>query len=111
PIVIADDGARYPSALETIAVPHVHPDLDFVLSTVAGHLFGYEAALAIDASARPLHEARAAIEAAAPGRPEALLDRLAPRIDCPARRFHDGLRAGSYDGSLEASTSVRVASL
>jgi glucosamine--fructose-6-phosphate aminotransferase (isomerizing) len=111
PIVIADDGARYPSALETIAVPSVHPDLDFVLATVAGHLFGYEAALAIDASARPLHEARGAIEAAAPGRPEALLDRLSPRIDGATRRFHDGLRAGIYDGTLEASSGARIASL
>ena len=71
-----------------------HPDLDFVLATVAGHLFGYEAALAIDASARPLREARGAVEAAAAGAPEELLDRLAPRLDAPARRFLDGLRAG-----------------
>ncbi len=111
PIVIAEDGARYPAALETIAVPSVHPDLDFVLATVAGHLFGYEAALAIDASSRPLREARAAVEAAAHGEPTELLDRLAPRLVDPARRFHDGLRAGSFDGSLEASTAVRIGSL
>ncbi len=29
---------------------------------MVGHLFGYEAALAIDAQARPLREARAAID-------------------------------------------------
>ena len=39
-----------------------HPQLAFVLAAMAGHLFGYEAALAIDAQARPLREARAAIE-------------------------------------------------
>ncbi|MBM3671652.1 MAG: SIS domain-containing protein [Actinobacteria bacterium] len=111
PIVIADDGTRYPAALETIPVPSVHPDLDFVLATVAGHLFGYEAALAIDASSRPLHDARAAVEAAASGDPAALLDRLAPRLEAPSRAFHDGLRAGTYDGSLEASTASRVGSL
>ncbi|MEX0664031.1 MAG: SIS domain-containing protein [Acidimicrobiia bacterium] len=111
PIVIAEDGARYPAALDTISVPSVHPDLDFVLATVVGHLFGYEAALAIDASGRPLREARAAVEAAAPGPPAALLDRLGPRLDGPARRFHDGLRAGTYDGSLEASTAARIGSL
>ena len=44
--------------------PLVHPDLAFVLCTMAGHLFGYEAALAIDASARPLREARGCIETA-----------------------------------------------
>ena len=34
-----------------------------MLSAMVGHLFGYEAALSIDAQARPLREARAAIEA------------------------------------------------
>ncbi len=53
PIVIATEGdARFSGAVETITVPAVHPALGFVLSTMAGHLFGYEAALAIDASAR-----------------------------------------------------------
>ena len=111
PIVIANDANRYPAALETIVVRAVHPELDFVLATVAGHLFGYEAALGIDASARPLREARAAIEATAPGAPEDLLDRLGPAIDQPARTFFDGLRAGVYDSTLEASTGARLASL
>jgi len=111
PIVIANEDGRYPAALETIAVPSVSPELDFVLATVAGHLFGYEAALAIDASARPLREGRGAVEAAAAGPPEELLDRLAPRLEEPARRFHDGLRASQYDGTLEASTAARIASL
>jgi len=113
PIVVATehDAPRFAHALEVIPVPAVHPALDFVLSTVAGHLFCYEAALAIDGSARPLREARAAVEAAAPGPPETLLERLAPRLDAPARRFVDGLRSGQYDGSLEASTATRVASL
>ena len=113
PLVVASehDAPRFAHALEVIPVPVVHPALDFVLSTVAGHLFCYEAALAIDGSARPLREARAAIEAAAPGPPPMLLDRLAPRLEAPARRFVDGLRSGQYDGTLEASTATRVASL
>jgi glucosamine--fructose-6-phosphate aminotransferase (isomerizing) len=82
-----------------------------VLATVVGHLFGYEAALAIDASARPLREARAGVEATAPGSPEGLLDRLGPAIERSARAFFDGLRSGSYDGTLEASTATRLASL
>jgi glucosamine--fructose-6-phosphate aminotransferase (isomerizing) len=113
PIVIVgeDDAPRFAHALEVVAVPAVDAALDFVLSTVAGHLFCYEAALAIDGSARPLRECRAAIEAAAAGPPEELLDRLAPALDGPAQRFLDGLRAGQYDGTLEASTATRVASL
>ncbi len=114
PIVIATAGEqRFAAALETIPVPSVHPGVGFVLSAMAGHLFGYEAALAIDASARPLRESRAAIQAAvsdlAPG--EDLLARLAPAIEIPATTFLDGLRVGSYNGDLEAGTAVRIASL
>jgi glucosamine--fructose-6-phosphate aminotransferase (isomerizing) len=111
PIVIAGDSTRYPAALDTIVVPAVHPRLDFVLATVAGHVFGYEAALAIDASALPLREARAAIEAIAAGGSDELLDRLAPVIEEPARRFSDGLRSSTYDGTLEASTAARISSM
>jgi glucosamine--fructose-6-phosphate aminotransferase (isomerizing) len=113
PIVISDDPLRYPAALDAITVPAVHPRLDFVLATVAGHLFGYEAALAIDASARPLREIRAAIEpvVSASNGPDGLLVRLADAIAQPARTFFDGLRDGAYDGSLEASTAARLASL
>ncbi len=114
PIVIADDSTRFPAALDTLVVPAVHPRLDFVLATVAGHLFGYEAALAIDASALPLREARAEVESAATkhgGDPDTLLQRLEPALEDPARRFFDGLRAGSYDGTLEASTAARLASV
>ena len=50
-----------------LTVPDTHPRLAFVLATMAGHLFGYEAALAIDAQARPLREARAAIDTAVAG--------------------------------------------
>ncbi|MDH3294643.1 MAG: SIS domain-containing protein, partial [Acidimicrobiia bacterium] len=50
PIVIATEGEhRFSAALDVISVPDVHPRLAFVLSTIVGHLFGYEAALAIDA--------------------------------------------------------------
>jgi glutamine---fructose-6-phosphate transaminase (isomerizing) len=112
PIVITGEAeaARFTHALETIPVPSVHADLDFVLATVAGHLFCYEAALAIDASARPFREARAAIETAVPGPPDEVLERLAARLEAPALRFFDTLRAGGYDGSLEASTATTLTS-
>ena len=140
PVVIATDGqSRFASALHVIPVPETHPDLAFVLSAMAGHVFGYEAALAIDALARPLREARAAIEGLIEqgglgSRPagvalggsrsrsgddtvvlahdgEALLRRLRPDLEPAARRYFDGLRVGGYDGQLEASTAVRLAAL
>jgi glutamine---fructose-6-phosphate transaminase (isomerizing) len=122
PVVIATDGqARFASALHVLPVPPTHPGLAFVLSAMAGHLFGYEAALAIDALARPLREARAAIESATVGvdRPravagrdgESVLRRLRIDLQPVTRRYSDGLRVGSYDGQLEASTAVRLTQL
>jgi glucosamine--fructose-6-phosphate aminotransferase (isomerizing) len=115
PIVVASDGqARFAAALHVISVPETHPRLAFVLTAMAGHLFGYEAALAIDAQARPLREARAAIEDAvgeavtADG--DGLLRTLRPTMTTSAARFFDGLRSGAYDGNLEASTAARLAS-
>lgn len=115
PIVIADDSADYPAALHVIKVPTVDPALAFVLSTVAGHLFGYEAALSIDAQAQPLRETRAAVEQAVSEHPdmtgEIMLQTLRPAITQQAQRFLEGVRAGDYNGHLEASSATRIASL
>ncbi len=109
PIVITTRGdTRFSSAAETIEVPAVYPELGFVLSAMAGHLFGYEAALVIDASARPLREARALIQAAADA---GELGDLPRALAAPASVFFDSLRAGAYDGNLTAATAVRLASL
>ena len=116
PVVIATQGEeRFSAALQVIAVPEVHPRLAFILSAMVGHLFGYEAALAIDAQARPLREARAAIDAAVADGGlrdgEALLDRLRPPLTALASRYFDGLRNGEYNGHLEASSAVRLATV
>jgi len=115
PIVIANEGeTRFSSALDVIYVPVVHPRLAFVLSTVVGHLFGYEAALAIDAQAQPLREARAAIEGlieetrgSLSG--EEFLEQIQPKLEAVANQFTDGLRRGDYNGHLEASTASQLA--
>jgi glucosamine--fructose-6-phosphate aminotransferase (isomerizing) len=113
-IVVADDDeTRLSAALETIFVPVVHPDLAFVLSTMVGHLFGYEAALAIDATARPLREARGRIEAVVAAAPEDgdILQVLALELEPHSDAFFGLLRTGCYDGAMEAGTAVRLASL
>ena len=112
PIVIATEGEnRFSAALEVIAVPDVNPRLAFVLSTVVGHLFGYEAALAIDASARPLREARGVIESYVGQTTDDWFNRFGRELNPYASRFFDGLRAGSYNGHLEASTATKVSAL
>ncbi|MBW3557181.1 MAG: SIS domain-containing protein [Actinobacteria bacterium] len=113
PVVIASDGERrFDGACEVLFVPRVHPSLDFVVAAMAGHLFGYEAAVAIDAQARRLRELRGAVEErVAHTGGDDLLEQLAPALAGPAERFFADLREGVLDGHLEASTAVRLASL
>ncbi|HUP22203.1 MAG TPA: SIS domain-containing protein [Thermoanaerobaculia bacterium] len=121
PIVFATEGERrFTAAAEIFEVPRVHPALSFVLSAVAGHLFGYAAALAIDAQARPLRELRAAIERLASGvsapieqdgEPEDPLERLRREAGGFATAFQLELAARRYDGHLEASTAVVLSEL
>ena len=115
PIVVADeDQSRFSSALAVLPVPAVDPRLGFILSTMAGHLFGYEAALAIDAQARPMREARSAIEQAAAhpqmSGEEALVS-VEFTLERTAASFFDLLRSGELNGHMEASTASKIASL
>lgn len=78
-----------------------------------GHLFGYDAALAIDALAKPLRRVREVVEHVVErgGNGEDALANVARRIGAAAQEFHAALHTGQYDGNLEASTAVRVVSL
>lgn len=113
PVVVATDGSEgWRAAAAIVRVPDAEPELAFILSTMAGHLFGYHAAMSIDELALPLREARGAIEigALAPYGGD-LRDRLKPGLEKPFRRFSEGLRAGRYDGALEARTAARLSLL
>src|SRR6266568_4844500 len=105
--------ARFDRAAGVVFVPEVHPALAYVLSTMAGHLFGYEAALAIDAQALPLRKARAAIERAttAAASADEALGRLGPSLAPIAAELRERMRAREFDGTLEASTALQVHSL
>ncbi len=88
-------------------MPAINPKLAFVLCTMVGHLFGYEAAMAIDAQAIPLRMARAAIEerVSVPGGlddGDRLLSDLQSTFEPLASRYFDGLRSGDYNGNLDA---------
>ncbi len=114
PIVVATEGdERFAAAAAVLTVPKVDSALAFVLSAMVGHLFGYEAALAIDASARPLREAREVIEQAlvASDNGDDVLRTVCSGIGQHAERFGEGLRSGLYDGHLEASTAVRLSAM
>ncbi len=114
PIVVATAGQhRFDAAAAVLLVPHVESSLAFILSVMVGHLFGYEAALAIDALARPLREAREVIEHAVErgGDANILLTKIRAELGVPATRFTDALATGNYDGNLEASTAVRIVTM
>ena len=112
PIVITDTPEVFSSALKVIEVPSTTKELAFILSTMAGHIFGYEAALSIDAQAIPFREVRSAIELAVAQNPdmtgEVMLGKLKPQIQKASQVFFDGLRSGDYNGNLEASTATKI---
>ncbi len=114
PVVVASEGEadRFRAAArDVVTVPATDPDLAFVLAAMVGHLFGYEAALSIDAQARPLREARAAIETVVSAGPDNVIEQLRPELQRATQPFLEGLRGGSYNGNLEAATAVRLVSL
>ncbi len=115
PVVVATEGdERFASAFDVINVPAVHRNLAFILSAMVGHLFGYEAALAIDSLAFPLRQARAAIDesvAAGNADGEKILADVRDELALLATKFFDSLRNGEYNGNLEASTAVKLSVL
>ena len=114
PIVIATDGEeRFSAAFRVLGVPETHPKLAFILGTVAGHLFGYEAALAIDAQAAPLRRARSTLDELVTrcADDDALFEAVRDSFEPIARAWGEGLRSGDYDGHLEASTGSRLTTL
>ena len=115
PIVIATERRRaVRRRAAALSVPAVDSALAFVLSAMVGHLFGYEAALAIDASARPLREAREVIEHAV-GRQSDNGDEVshtcASGIGPHAERFGEGCAPGCTTAISRRRTAVRLSAL
>jgi glucosamine--fructose-6-phosphate aminotransferase (isomerizing) len=114
PIVVATEGEqRFDAASAVLTVPEVDRSVAFILSAMVGHLFGYEAALAIDATARPLREVRETIRDVVATQDDAatLVSTVSQAVAPATARFRDALLTGQYDGTLEASTAVRLSSV
>ena len=107
-----------------IELPVAAPELAFVSSAMAGHLFAYEAALAVDSLADPLRSTRALLEQAIA---EIETDKLEPEATTEAveqhwrelqepvraygKQFAEGLAQGDYDGHLSAGAAAKLSSL
>ncbi len=120
PVIFTDsETARLLAGLNVVPLPKIDSQLAFILSALAGHLFSYEAALAIDGGAAPLREIRCLIESALD--PDArqnmscegedLLALIMPDILPFVRQFEDKLRQGEYNGHLQVSTATRLSNL
>jgi len=111
-VVICSEGAEFPAAGTTLRVPVVNPRLAFILTTMVGHLYGYHAAQAIDRLSHPLAEARRLIEyeVIAPVGGD-IRTELGPRLKVPFAVYSTALRAGRYNGTLDASTAARLSLL
>jgi glucosamine--fructose-6-phosphate aminotransferase (isomerizing) len=120
-IVAEEEAALFAGQPDVVVVPRCHPELSFVLAAMVGHLFGYEAALAIDALANPLRAARSALHEAqlgsgssisvAGGPAGSVLGQVGPALETVLQPALAGLRSGAYDGCLNASTAARLTSL
>ena len=120
----ASQNASHIASPYIIELPVAAPELAFVSSAMAGHLFAYEAALAVDSLADPLRSTRALLEQAIA---EIETDRLDPEATTEAvdqhwselqepvraygKQFAEGLAQGDYDGHLSAGAAAKLSSL
>ncbi len=120
PIVICEQGEERfaPYAAAVIPVPLASEAPSLLLNTVAGHLFGYYSALAIDETAQPLRRMRAEVERTLRGlledpsaRIEDSLAGLRQRLVPLADQFRAGLLGHAYDTGLEVRTVARLSLL
>lgn len=111
PIVFATEGADAHAfeeyAERVIPLPKVGGDLAFVLATVAGHMFGFHAARAIDRAAQLLKVVLADLGHVAMDDPQADRVALLEKLDA----FIDEGAAGAFNSGLGASDLAMLAKL
>ena len=103
PIVFASEGAELfeAYAASVIPCPVVGEGLDFIPQVMAGHLFGFYAAEAIDERALPLRTLRTNIV-------EALAKGIEPKLEEANLIEKDILMTGAVSASLESGTASRL---
>jgi glucosamine--fructose-6-phosphate aminotransferase (isomerizing) len=128
PLVVVEEGeTRFdPYAAGVVPVPAYRGALNYLLSTMAGHLFGYHAAASFDARANQLRAIRTGIvkelnrrSTRPPAEGESIED-AAEEFDpttLPAElveeiaQVQDLLTEGAFDSGLRTGTAVSVANL
>lgn len=106
PVVITDDSSeRFDSCNNLIVVPKTNSNLSFILCCVAGHIFGYESALAIDSSATILREARGALAELTPAQLEMpnAITLIGNALDTVKEQLFKDISDKQYDAVLDSS--------
>lgn len=112
PVVIATEGrASFPDAADVLDVPGVHPQLAWIMSTVAGHVFAYECARAIDEAADPLRLALARLQSVSPSSLHEVRRDLRAAADVDLAPFWPRMQSGDLDGCLGNARALRLANL
>lgn len=111
PIVFAAESERRFDAYATalIRLPDAPPLSSMILNALAGHLFGYHAARAIDENARFLGGVRALLVDALED--DAIRDSIPDELGPARAEFLDRLQRGRFTSSLHPVTAVRLALL
>lgn len=114
PIVITDDvSERFDESGEVIRVPESHAAVSFILASVAGHIFGYESAKAIDETARTLREARGALALLTPDELSSVsaMTSIGNVLSEPAAHYFARMSKGEFDAVLDASDATNLTKL
>lgn len=114
PVVITDDlSERFEESGEVIHIPKTHKDVSFILAAVAGHIFGYESAKAIDETARTLREARGAIGSIPAEELVAIsaMTTIGNVLVGPAQHFFERMSKRQFDAVLDASDATNLTKL
>lgn len=114
PIVITDDASeRFDESGEVITVPKTQPAISFILATVAGHIFGYESARAIDETARTLREARGALALITPEELSSVraMTTIGNVLAEPSAHFFSRMSNHDFDAVLDASDATNLTKL
>ena len=121
PVVIVTEEQEYlfkPYAKGIIKTPRASGVVSVLLNTMAGHLWGYYAARAIDNSASLLKIARAStVEALVNStrgdlyEDRAIIKSLSRKLYSPCKEFYNRLRTGFYNSCLEVNTASELSLL
>ncbi len=114
PIVITDDDSgRFDETDSVIIIPKAPKEISFILTTVAGHIIGYESAQAIDKTALVLRQARGALAEVTDEQLSSVnaLRFIGGALSDTSQEFFETLSKRHYDAVLDASDAADLTKL